>query len=550
MFRRVRYFLLEPVASTISSAIFIRLMGVIYLMAMFPFIFQYQGIMGKYGVQPATWLLEQAWSNEGWIALFHFPSLYWIWDSDEMLLALILINCLAAVCLIINFRPFAAASTAWISFLSFTTIGGDFTIIIIDLFLAEVGFLTVLLTFAINRFGYTPRIIHFLFLLLLFRMWFSMGMVKFYFPGESWKELTFFEYFFPYQPMPNPISWYVHKLPRWTYTIAIVLTFIIEIVFPFFIFLGKKWRMLAVSGFTVFSIMIWLTGNYGYFNPLTIIIGIFLFYDHDYPGKITDRFPPVAFINNSTGNYGIYSISITLVVMHIIYIGLLFSPRLHNPQNHLNYFCYFENTRNVNGWKQVFWAPFRLISNLRLVNPYGVFKDISRFRVELRFEGSTDGITWQPYEFKYVPSGHTQILKFFAPYYPRLDHLMFYESYGVGVYNDNPANPRNSPQNPLNPYYTTSNPWICKFLDALKNNNPHIVGLLSQNPYEETSPEYIRVKAFLLNFTSKHEKKQSGRWWNEEYLFTPYDSSVETDKNCQPLYDLNEILTVVQENYR
>lgn len=539
--------LLKPSAAEISTSIFLRLLGWIYLIAVFPFIFQYKGLFGENGVQPAKWLLEKAWENEGIFALFHFPSLYWIYPSDGMLLAIILANGLAALCMIMDFRPFLAAFTTWLTFISLTTIGGDFTIIIIDLFLAEIGFLAVLLAWSKKRLGYIPKILSFVAILLLFRMWFSMGMIKFYFPGDSWADLSFFDYFFPYQPMPNPISWYAHKCPHWVHVIGIIFTFIIEMIFPFFIFLGKRWRITALAGFTGISLMIWITGNYGYFNPLTILIGIFLLYDNDYPEKIKKRLIKIKEQPKIALN-GIIPVSLILIIMHFIYIGMLFVPKLENPQNHLNYFCYFENTREAEGIKKIFLTPFRLISNLRIVNPYGVFKDMTRFRIELRFEGSNDGLTWKAYEFEYIPSGNTQTLRFFAPYYPRLDHVMFYETYGIGTYNNNPTKPKSIPQNPLNPYYKRENAWICKFLEGLEKNNPHITNLLSKNPFEEKPAQFIRVNAFLLNFTSMTEKEKTGNWWKQDYLFTPYDSSVEKRTHCQPLYNLEDIVREVQKH--
>ncbi len=525
-----------------ASSLLTRGLGIMYIIAMFPFLFQYKGIMGEQGVQPAQWLVQEAWAQEGLYALIRFPSLYWIWPSDTMLLALILICLVGAVGMILDFKTWISAFLAWLAFLSFTTIGGDFTIIIIDLFLAEVGFLGCLLALSRKQLGYVPRIISWLFLILLFRMWFSMGMIKFYFPGDSWKDFTFFGYFFQYQPMPNPISWELSHWPQWTHSLAIVFTFIIEMIFPFFIFLGRKWRMLAFIGFTGISIMIWLTGNYGYFNPLTILIGVFLIKDNEWPfkGWKTNSIP-----DETKSNKWLLPISGYLILQHFIYILILFDPTPNNPQNHLNYFSLFPNTKN-----NMALEPFRWSSYTRVVNPYGVFKDISRFKIELRFEGSTNGQDWKAYEFRYMPSSRTQSLKFFAPYYPRLDHLFYYEQYGMGIYAQNPINSLDAPQNPLNPYYTVENPWICKFIQGLEENNPYITNLLAHQPFEENPPQFIRIRAFILNFTTRDERIEThGDYWKGEYLFTPYDSSSPNPQNCQPIYSLKEIVSKIRLHY-
>ena len=42
---------------------------------------------------------------------------------------------------------------------------------------------------------------------------FGAGLIKL--RGDAcWRDLTCLDYYFETQPMPNPLSWYFHQLPR------------------------------------------------------------------------------------------------------------------------------------------------------------------------------------------------------------------------------------------------------------------------------------------------------------------------------------------------
>ena len=134
-----------------------------------------------------------------------------------------------------------------------------------------------------------------------------------------------------------------------------------------------------------------------------------------------------------------------------------------------------------------------------MCNPYGVFRGIPYYHSEIRLSGSEDSIHWQTYEFKYVPSGKTDYLGFYAPYYPRLDHLFFYLIIAAPNYK----------WNPLNRYYNENNNWVCRFINKLLDNDPKTTQLMKHNPFEEKqAPNYIKAEVFRLSFT-----KDDNRCW-------------------------------------
>lgn len=176
-------------------------LALVYFSAFIPMFFELDVLIGKGGFQPANVLLESSYHNQGLLrSILQFPSLFHLYPSNITLIIIAALGCLGAVGLLVGYQIFGAALLAWISFLSITSIGGDFYIIIIDLFLAEVGFLTLFSAYFLQFKNYIPNIVGFAFKLLNFKLWFSMGVVKFYMPLNTWTNLTFFDTFFQAQP--------------------------------------------------------------------------------------------------------------------------------------------------------------------------------------------------------------------------------------------------------------------------------------------------------------------------------------------------------------
>lgn len=135
-------------------------------------------------------------------------------------------------------------------------------------------------------------------------------------------------------------------------------------------------------------------------------------------------------------------------------------------------------------------------------------------------EGSNDSLNWQAYTFRYLPSGTTDYLGFYAPYYPRLDHLFFYENVAAPNYK----------WNPLNQYNNQGNPWIERFIQKLLTNDRDISNLLLSNPFSgKEAPRFIRARVYRLEFdgSGKHNWKQSPMPFEKIYsLKTPCRGAV------------------------
>lgn len=506
--------------------LFHKALGLVYLVALVPLVYEVDALIGSQGLLPAEDLLVMSYSEQGVVSsLLQFPSLYHLYPTDITLYLILVIGVVGAILLVLTQRVFQGALLAWISFLSITTIGGDFLMIIIDLFLAEVGFLALFSAYTIQYRSYIPKLVHFGFLMLNFRLWFCMGINKFYMPSSVWINFEFFDSFFQAQPMPTPVAYYFHQVPSVLKWLAEVGLFISEVFVPFAVFGKKKLRTLSFWTFVLISVLIQLNGNYGYFNILSIVVALTILKDNDFElfKKQTRTAAPIR-IGVPRFPTWILSAQITWQMLYSIYV---FDPTPYSPQNHLN--IMFNTWETDSKVLNVLYEPFRWIGYWRVSNPYGVFKGIPKYHGEIRFSGSLDGKEWKDYEFRFVPSGKTDQLGFFAPYYPRLDHLMFYETLSES----------NCRHNPLNQFYSLQNAWSCNFVNALLSNNRHVTKLMKKNPFEEQPPQYIRTEVYRLSFDERTTK-----YWKSEQMHE-LTKIYRTDDCVAPLISYEEAMTTV-----
>jgi hypothetical protein len=224
--------------------------------------------------------------------------------------------------------------------------------------------------------------------------------------------------------------------------------------------------------------------------------------DKDFPfykKQFIVHFPPKDLSIGFTTKFILF----THILFQLIQCVYIFNPRQHSAQNHFNHI--FNNIQTENKLNNTILYPLKWIEYWRICNPYGVFKGIPYYHGEIRLSGSYDGKNWEIYEFKHVPSAHTDYLGFYAPYYPRLDHLIFYETLAAQNYR----------LNLLNPYYNEENSWICRFVEKLLSNDDEGINcLMKKNPfYQKNPPEFIRAEVFRLEFSDEKEKN-----WSEKAM--------------------------------
>lgn len=151
-----------------------------------------------------------------------------------------------------------------------------------DILLLEAGFLTIFFAPLIP--GDTPgpfaKIIRELIRWLTFRLMLSSGLTKLLSGCPTWWNLTALHYHFETQPLPNYVSWYAHNLDDGLKRFGTLDTHFVEIIVPLmFYFPLRSVRIFAGVRTHLLMFMIMLTGNYNFFNILTMVINLVNFDD-------------------------------------------------------------------------------------------------------------------------------------------------------------------------------------------------------------------------------------------------------------------------------
>ena len=430
---------------------FLRVLGLIYFVAFVSFGTQAAGLVGTRGILPFGEYLRAVRDAWGSAAYWNVPTVLWLHPTDMALKAVWLTGCLCGLIAILGKWQRAALAACLVLWLSLCSVGQDFLSFQWDVLLCEVGFLGI--------FADASRAPVWLFRWLLFRLMFFSGAVKLLSHDPTWRDFTALNYHYYTQPLPAPLAWYVGQLPAWFQKASVGVVFLVELVVPFLFFAPRRVRRVAAWITIGFQAMILLTGNYTFFNWLTIALCMWLFVE---PGAQTGRsYKPVA---------------IALTALIGVLSGLLCLQLFSLPL--------------PPGGETV----LRIAEPLRMVNSYGLFAVMTTTRQEIIVEGSNDGITWLAYEFPYKPGDVNRRPPIVAPFQPRLDWQMWFAALG-------------SYQN---------NRWFGNFVLRLLQGEPSVLKLLSYNPFPNAPPKYMRARAYLYTFTHL-----GGRaWWSREEVGT------------------------------
>jgi hypothetical protein len=147
-------------------------------------------------------------------------------------------------------------------------------------------------------------------------------------------------------------------------------------------------------------------------------------------------------------------------------------------------------------WPRPLEIVYSQMEAFRIVNGYGLFRVMTKDRSEIVIEGSADGITFEPYEFKWKPGDVMRAPGWCAPHQPRLDWQMWFAALET---------PR-------------ENPWLVGTLACLLRGKPDVERLLAKNPFPDAPPRYVRATFYRYRFATTDEHRQTGAWWNREEL--------------------------------
>jgi hypothetical protein len=507
--RRPRWYHFWGPGYFLSRWLFLRLLGIIYLIAFISFWVQFDGLIGKDGILPVSEFLARQGPQLGAARYHLLPTFCWLNESNAFLHSQCAAGTVLSTLLIVGIAPIPVLLLLWALYLSLSTAGQDFWWFQWDILLLETGFLAIFLAPRTLRPGLRreappSRIILFLLWWLLFRLMFLSGVVKLAaesgLPHGPWKDLTALTIHYETQPLPVWTSWYAHQLPLWFHKLSCAIMFAIELGLPFLIFAPRALRFAAGGGFVFLMILIGLTGNYNFFNLLTVALCFLLLDDaalgRFIPDRWRDRVPTPAVVVPRWWKFvsTVGAAAVAIVVVPITAAAA--DARLSRGRTDAPRFVHFlrEKLDEVREWLQ----PFRTF------NSYGLFASMTVTRPEIIIEGSNDGREWQPYEFRWKPGDLSRPPGFVQPHQPRLDWQMWFAAL------------RPPQRRPI---------WFDRFMRRLHQGSPAVLRLLENNPFPEGPPRYVRAVLYRYNFTNWEERRETGQWWKRVQL-GPYSPTL------------------------
>jgi hypothetical protein len=439
-------------------------LAAIYLIGFVVALRQFPALCGENGLEPARELL----------ALVRFrdaPSLFHWGYSDDRLRSASWLGIAVAVALVLGIPQhlplpltMLAWFTLWVLYQSIVNVGGTFYSFGWETLLLEAGFLAIFLG---NAEIAPPLPVILGFRWLAFRVEFGAGLIKL--RGDAcWRDLTCMEFHHETQPMPNPLSWFFHHLPRPVHRLEALGNFVAQLVLPFGLFLPQPFASGAAVLMILTQLYLVVSGNYAWLNWVTIVA---------MTSALADPVVRVLVPFAATAFEPAPAWFVVLIVLLTIMVVLL---------------SWFP-VRNLLSSDQAMNASF---DPFRLVNTYGAFGSVSRVREEVIVEG-TDAAevdpdtAWREYGFKGKPGDVRRMPPQVAPYHLRLDWLMWFL--------------------PLSPRYGER--WFVPFLTRLLEGDRPTLALLRSNPFPDAPPAYIRARLFRYRFSSLREWRETRAWW-------------------------------------
>ena len=123
---------------------------------------------------------------------------------------------------------------------------------------------------------------------LVFRLMFLSGVVKLTSGDPTWRAWEALRYHYETQPLPTWTSWYLHQVPGWFHAASIGFMFWAELIAPFLVFGPRRVRMVGFWSLVLLQILIAATGNYGFFNLLSVVLCLTLVEDRDWGRRYAD----------------------------------------------------------------------------------------------------------------------------------------------------------------------------------------------------------------------------------------------------------------------
>jgi hypothetical protein len=446
-----------------------RLLGVVFVIAFVNAALQFRPLLGTNGLTPVPRYLAR-------VGFASQPSLFHLHWSDRFASVVAWTGVALSALLAVGVPqqgPEWVPLVAWLAvfalYLSVVNVGQIWYGFGWESILLEAGFFAAFV--GSDRVA-PPRVGMLLLIWLLFRVEVGAGLIKLR-GDRCWRDLTCLEYHHETQPMPGPLSWRAHHLPRWWHRTEALGNHVTQLVAPFGLFLPQPIASIAALVVIVTQSWLVLTGNFAWLNLLTIVLATTVL-DEDWLAWLPVDVPTA--LPAPPTWFGVLVVAVGLATLVLSWWPvrnmLLRSQRMNASYNPLH-----------------------------LVGTYGAFGGITRRRFELVIEGTTDerpgpDSAWVEYGFKGKPGDPALRPPLIAPYHLRLDWLLWFAA--------------------MSP--VLSHAWVYELVRRLLMADPGILGLLRLDPFDGSAPAAVRVRRFLYRFTTPDEHRGTGDWWTRRLV--------------------------------
>ncbi|MEU3825783.1 lipase maturation factor family protein [Streptomyces sp. NPDC029080] len=450
-------------ADWLSRLVFQRALAAVYLVAFLTAALQFRALLGDRGMLPIPRFTAR-------VPFRRAPSLFQLHYSDRFFATCAWTGCAVSAALLAGAAdtlPLWAAIPLWLVpwalYLSIVNVGQTWYAFGWESLLLETGFLAAFLG---NDEVAPPVVVLFLLRWILFRVEFGAGLIKL--RGDAcWRKLTCLDYHHETQPMPGPLSWFFHHLPKPLHRVEVAANHVTQLVVPFLLFTPQPIASAAAALMIVTQLWLVLSGNFSWLNWITVVLALSAL-------RLPATAPPVRPA----------PLWYEVLVLAVAALLVLLS---HHP------------VVNMISRRQVMNRSF---DPLHLVNTYGAFGSVSRVRYEVVVEGTLDDAPreesdWREYAFRGKPGDPRRWPRQFAPYHLRLDWLMWFAALSPGYAGD----------------------WFGALVERLLENDRDTLRLLRRSPFPpDTPPRYVRARLFRYRYTSWRELRETGACWERTYV--------------------------------
>ncbi len=467
----------------LTRFVILRLLGVIYAVAFLVAICQIIPLIGAHGLLPVgNYLLQMSHALGSDTAGFmRLPSLFWWGHSDAALLTAAWIGFVLSCVVVAGFANVPIMAILWFLYMSFVHVGQEWYAYGWEIQLMETGFLAIFLCPLLDARPFPPYApplpIIILFRWLSFRIMLGAGLIK-YRGDEIWRNGTALYYHFETQPIPGPLSRWLHYMPHIVLKTGIWFNWLAELIAPWFVFGPRTARQVAGVVIILFQCMLILSGNLSFLNWLTIVPALACF-DDGFWRKVLPR-PLVRRADRAASGA---ATSRPMLVTAWIVTGIIALLSIRPALNLLSP-------------GQVMNTSF---DALELVNTYGAFGTVGQERMNVVFEGTADERTdssaaWKPYIYKGLPVLLDQRPPQIAPYQLRLDWQMWFAAMSSA----------------------DEYPWTLHLVWKLLHNDNGAIHLFAGNPFPGKPPRYIRAVLYRYRFAPPGNPQHL--WWTREQV--------------------------------